>query len=34
MKSIFSRFFTGATGKAGEEARENIKKAPPASGTS
>ena len=28
MKSIFSRFFTGTTGKAGEEAREKIKKAP------
>jgi hypothetical protein len=28
MKSIFSRFFTGTTGKAGEETREKIKKAP------
>jgi hypothetical protein len=28
MKSIFNRFFAGATGKAGEEVRKKIKKTP------
>ena len=28
MKGIFKRFSAGATGKAGEEARKKIKKAP------
>jgi hypothetical protein len=28
MKGIFSRFSAGATGKAGEEARKKVKKAP------
>jgi hypothetical protein len=28
MKGIFNRFFAGATGRAGEEARKQVKKAP------
>jgi hypothetical protein len=28
MKGIFKRFSAGTTGKAGEETRKNIKKAP------